>query len=116
MAQPDHFRFESRRRQVEFAQLPVDFIAIEPDSIQIVDKRPDITNRSCIIRIDYCLQERQRFISFIRSRCSGHTMTVHTKWRFQREVFMNGLKGVHHYTGKTASASRKKSGIMNRQA
>ncbi|CAI1148605.1 Uncharacterised protein [Serratia liquefaciens] len=76
---------------VEFAQLTIDFIAVEPDSVQFVNKGADLTNRCCIIRINDGLQKRQCLIGFIRCCGSGHSMAVYTKWRFQHGVFMNGF-------------------------
>ncbi|EFZ1426256.1 hypothetical protein BLM77_22515 [Shigella sonnei] len=82
---------QRQRGKVGFAQLPVDFVAIEPDSVQGVGKRANLTNRCFIIRINDSFKKRQGFIEFISNSGSGHTVTVYAKRRFQRGVFMNSL-------------------------
>ncbi|EPC1693015.1 hypothetical protein ACRXBK_004356, partial [Shigella sonnei] len=50
---------QRQRGKVGFAQLPVDFVAIEPDSVQGVGKRANLTNRCFIIRINDSFKKRQ---------------------------------------------------------
>lgn len=71
--------------------MPVDFVAVEPDSIQVVSKRADLADRCFIIRINDSFKKRQGFIELIRSCGSGHTMAAYTKRRFQRRVFIKGI-------------------------
>ncbi|RLM06432.1 hypothetical protein BIY27_19945 [Gibbsiella quercinecans] len=71
--------------------MPVDFITVKPNRVQVVSKRTDLTDRCLIIRINDSFKERQGFIELIRSSGSGHTMAVYTKRRFQLRVFLNGL-------------------------
>ncbi|HGE6378181.1 TPA: hypothetical protein ACN7WI_005983, partial [Klebsiella pneumoniae] len=42
--------------------MPVDFVAVEPDSIQVVSKRADLADRCFIIRINDSFKKRQGFI------------------------------------------------------
>ncbi|MEE7176196.1 hypothetical protein Q0T09_23030, partial [Escherichia coli B12:H4] len=44
-----------------------------------------------IICINNSFKKRQDSIEFIRCYCSRHTVTVYTKRRFQRGVFINGF-------------------------
>ncbi|HGD8730919.1 TPA: hypothetical protein ACI7EL_005051, partial [Escherichia coli] len=49
---------------------------MKPDSVQVVSKRANLTNRCFIICINDSFKKRQGFIKLICNCGSGHTMTT----------------------------------------
>ncbi len=89
-AQPDNFRLQYRRCKVEPAQLPVDFVAVEPDSIQVVSKRgisPTVVSSSALT----IASRNARVLSNSSAAVAPGIPWPLTKRRFQRRVFINGL-------------------------